>query len=406
VFFADFGKSGKHPRDTSRSSSDVRQMTPAREERVVVVRPRTLLSALGIVLGVAAAIWFVLLARTGLTLIAVALFLALALNPAVEFFTMRGLRRGLAVAAVYVVALGVFALLALVFIPPLVEQITKFVQALPDLVQDLTNGRGPLGFLERKYQIVEQVRDATTKRGPDGIVGIAEPALGFAKGAATTIGEIVIIAFLTLFMLLEGPRWRRQITDLLPDRHRPVIDRVGAGVYRSVGGFVTGNLVASFLAGLVATVTLAIVGVPYAVPLGLFTVIVELIPYIGPVVVTVLLSLVALTVSLVAAAVVFGIMLLYHMIEGHTVRPLIYGRALQLSALAVLIAIILGTEVAGILGALAAIPVAGSIQVLISEVLAQRELGQPAPATEPAPSDDEGGAPVTVGTSTLPPAMD
>ena len=361
----------------------------------MVVRARTLLSALGIVLGVAAALWFVLLARTGLTLIAVALFLALALNPAVEFFTMRGLRRGLAVAAVYVLALVVFALLALVFIPPLVEQITKFVEALPDLVEDLTNGRGPLGFLETRYQVVEQLRDATTKRGPDGIVGIAEPALGFAKGAATTIAEIVIIAFLTLFMLLEGPRWRRQISELLPDRHRPAVDRVGAGVYRSVGGVVTGNLEASFLAGLVATVTLAIVGVPYAVPLGLFTVIVELIPYIGPVVVTVLLSLVALTVSLVAAAVVFGIMLLYHMIEGHTVRPLIYGRALQLSALAVLIAIILGTEIAGILGALAAIPIAGSIQVLVSELLAQREAAGPAPAS--APSDDERDGPVAVG---------
>jgi predicted PurR-regulated permease PerM len=364
-------------------------MTPAREERVVVVRARTLLSALGIVLGVAAALWFVLLARTGLTLIAVALFLALALNPAVEFFTVRGLRRGLAVATVYVLALVVFALLALVFIPPLVEQITKFVNALPDLLGDLTKGRGPLGFLERKYQVVEQLRKATTKRGPDGLVGIAEPALGFAKGAATTLAEIIIIAFLTLFMLLEGPRWRRQITDLLPERHRAAIERVGAGVYRSVGGFVTGNLVASFLAGLVATFTLLIMGVPYAVPLGLFAVLVELIPYIGPVVVTVLLSLVALTVSLVAGAVVFGIMLLYHTIEGHTVRPLIYGRALKLSALAVLIAIILGTEIAGILGALAAIPVAGSIQVLISELLAQRDAGRPAPAIAPLSGADE-----------------
>ena len=87
-------------------------------------------------------------------------------------------------------------------------------------------------------------------------------------------------------------------------------------------------------------------------------------------------------------------MLLYHMIEGHTVRPLIYGRALQLSALAVLFAIILGTEIAGILGALAAIPIAGSIQVLVSELLAQREAGRPAPAT--APLDDERDGPVAV----------
>jgi predicted PurR-regulated permease PerM len=264
-------------------------------------------------------------------------------------------------------------LLALVFIPPLVTQITKFVNALPGLVDDLSKGRGPFGFLERKYHIVKQVQDAISKPGPDGVAKIATPALGIAKGAATTVGGIVIIAFLTLFMLLEGPQWRRRITELIPDRHRAPAERIGAGVYASVGGFVTGNLLASFLAGIIATMILLIVGVPYAVPLGLFTAIIELVPYVGPAVVTVLLSLVALTVSAVAAGVVFGLTLIYHMIEGHTLRPLVYGRALKLSALAVLIAIILGTEVAGILGALAAIPVAGSIQVVISELIDQRK---------------------------------
>lgn len=345
-------------------------------ERVVVIRARTILAGLGIVLGVAAALGFVLLAQAGLTLIAIALFLALALNPAVDFFQRRGLGRGLAVAAVYVVAVIFFALLALVFIPPLVTQITHFVDALPGLVHDLTKGRGPLGFLERKYHVVEEVRKATSKPGA------ATPALGVAKGVATTVGGVVIIAFLTLFMLLEGPEWRQRIVELIPERHRPSAERIGAGVYRSVIGFVTGNLVASFLAGVFATIVLLIVGVPYAIPLGLFTAIIELIPYIGPAVVTVLLSLVALTVGPVSALVVFALVLLYHMVEGHSLRPLIYGRALKLSALAVLIAILLGAEVAGILGALVAIPVAGSIQVIVSELIDQRKSRPSAAAGE------------------------
>jgi predicted PurR-regulated permease PerM len=342
----------------------------AGEERVVTFRPRTVLAGLGILLGVLAAIGFVLLAQKGLTIIAIALFLALALNPAVEFFQSRGLSRRLAVATVYALAVVVFVLLALVLIPPLVTQITQFVNALPGLVHDLTKGRGPLGFLERKYHVVEEVRKDTTNKG---LTKTATPALGIVKGVATTLGGIVIIAFLTLFMLLEGPEWRRRVTDLIPERQRGPAERIGAGVYKSVSGFVTGNLLASFLAGIVATVILLVVGVPYAVPLGLFTAIVELVPYIGPAVVTVLLSLVALTVGPAAATAVFVLMLLYHMIEGHTLRPLIYGRALKLSALAVLISIILGTEVAGILGALAAIPVAGSIQVIVSELIDQRD---------------------------------
>ncbi|MEV6415927.1 AI-2E family transporter [Kribbella sp. NPDC051718] len=358
----------------------------------MTIRARTLLAGLGILLGVAAALWLVLRAEKGLTIIAIALFLALALNPAVEFFQRRGLRRGFAVATVCILAVVIFALLALVFIPPLVTQITHFVNAVPGLVDELTKGRGPLGFLERKYQVVEEVQKAVSKQGASGVTGAAAPVLGIAKGVATTISGMIIIAFLTLFMLFEGPEWRHRITYLIPATHRARSERIGAGVYKSVSGFVTGNLLASFLAGAVATVILLIVGVPYALALGLFTAIIEFIPYVGPVVVTVLLSLVALTVGPVSALVVFVLMVVYHLVEGHTLRPLIYGHALKLSPLAVLIAIILGAEVAGILGVLVAIPVAGSIQVIVSEVAGRRNSGRssgpdtksvPPPFTEP-----------------------
>ncbi len=348
-------------------------------ERVVTFRLRTVLAGVAIVLAVWVALGLARLAQTGLTVIAIAAFLALALNPSVEFFQRRGLGRGLAVVTVYLLALIVFALLGLVLIPPLVDQTTRFVDALPNLVEDLTKGRGPGGFLERRFHIVEQVRRATTRRG-DNLAGAASPAIGVARVVATTIGGLVIIAFLTLFMLLEGPDWRRRCSDLLPDQHRGSVERIGAGVYRSVSGFVSGNLLASFLAGVVATVVLLSFRVPYAIPLGLFTAIIELVPYIGPAVVTILLSLVALTKSPLVAGLVFVIMLLYHLVEGHTLRPLIYGRALQLSALAVLIAIILGTEVAGILGALAAIPIAGSVQVLVHELIDLRDLRRAADA--------------------------
>lgn len=370
------------PSLSSSPTSPAAQQIPL-QERVVSFRPRTVFAGIALGFGAWAAVGLLALAQKGLTLIAIAMFLALALNPAVEFFQRRRLGRGAAVAIVCLFVLLLFALLGLVFIPPLVTQITHFVKALPGLVQDLTKGRGPGGFLERKYHVVEQVRQATRQPLAHGLAGAAAPAVGVAKTVATTLGGIFIIAFLTLFMLLEGPQWRRRLIQLIPESHQGTIERVGAGVYRSVSGFVTGNLLASFLAGVAATILLLSFSVPYALPLGLFTVIVELVPYIGPAVVTVLLSLVALTKSPVVAVVIFGLMLLYHLIEGHTVRPLIYGRALQLSALAVLIAIILGTELAGILGALAAIPVAGSIQVLISELIEQRGLRRVLPAAPP-----------------------
>ncbi len=340
---------------------------------VVLFHPRSVLMALGVLLAVVAAVEFALLARAGLTLVTIALFLALALNPAVEVLQRRGLRRGAAVAAVYVVAVVMLGLLAMVFIPPLVEQISKLVKALPTLIDDLTKGHGPLGFLERKYQVVERARSATAGPEAGGLLGPAGSALTAVKGIAATAFGALIISFLTFFMLLEGPDWRVRCTELIPASHRDMVERVGAGVYRSVGGFVTGNLLASFLAGVFATIVMFVVGVPYAVPLGLFVAIIELVPYVGPLVASIVVTAVALTVGLTPALVTLGLLLVYHAVEGHTLRPMLYGRAVKLSPLAVLVAILIGTEVAGILGALIAIPVAGSIQVVLRELLQRRE---------------------------------
>ncbi|MEA2310743.1 MAG: hypothetical protein QOE28_711 [Solirubrobacteraceae bacterium] len=341
---------------------------------IVVFHPRSILTALGVLVAVVAAIEFMLLAQAALTLVMVALFLALALNPAVEALQRRGLGRGTAIAAVYVAGVGIIVVLGFVIIPPLVDQISKLVTALPGLVDDLTKGHGPLGSLERKYHVVERVRSATTGQSAGGLLGQAGSAFTAVEGIAATAFGAIIIAFLTFFMLLEGPEWRERCTDLLPDSSRSSVERIGAGVYRSVGGFVTGNLVASLLAGLVALIIMLVVGVPYAVPIALFVAIIELVPYVGPIVATFVVTAVALTVGTTSALVALVLLLVYHAIEGHTLRPILYGRAVQLSPLAVIIAILIGTEIAGVLGALVAIPVAGSVQVIIRELLARREL--------------------------------
>lgn len=351
------------------SDPDRRQGAP---ERVVSFRPRAVLVVLGVLAAAAAAVGFVFVAHSGFVLIAIAVFFGIALNPVVEFFCRRGLKRHWAVAAVCVLAVAALALLMVVFIPPLVRQATDFAHAAPGFVSKLSRGTGPAGFLERKYHVVQRLHTATSGHGSTSLTGAALSGLSVLKGLISSVVGAIIVGFLTLFMLLEGPAWRARLTGLLPERNRTSAERIGSGIYQAVGGFVAGNLLASLAAGVVATVLLLLTGVPYALPLGLFVVIIELVPYIGPVVVTVLLSLVALTQGLVPGLVVFGVLLAYHIIEGHTLRPLIYGRALKLSALAVLIAIVLGTEIAGILGALAAIPVAGAIQVIATELLRQR----------------------------------
>ena len=154
------------------------------EARVVVLlQPRSILTGLGILLGVAAAVKFTMLAQAGLTLVATALILAVALTLPFEFFQRCGLGRGWAVAAVYAVALAGVACLGLVLLPPLVEQIGKFVDALPGLVADLTKGHGPLGWLACEYDVVGRVHSATTGQSAGSLLGEATSAFSAVRGS-------------------------------------------------------------------------------------------------------------------------------------------------------------------------------------------------------------------------------
>ena len=340
-------------------------------ERVVSFRPRTILVALAVTLLVALVLGLLYLARHVVTWILIAVFLAAALNPAVEFFQRRGLGRGLASGLVFLLALAAIAGLGFLLVPPLVDQVRKFVDAVPDLVEDVTAGRGPLGFLERDYGIVERVRTAVEEGGAGGVFGFTEPAVAVAQSVVTAVVGAITVAFLTFFMLLEGPRTVERFLALLPEPTQIRWRRVGGNVYRTIGGYVTGNLAISLIAGITTAIVLFSVGSDYAVALGLVVALLDLIPLAGATIAAVIVTLVVLVeLSWIHAVIVGAFFLLYQQIENHVLQPLIYGRTVQLSPLAVLTAVLLGAELAGVLGALAAIPIAGSIQAVGREVLA------------------------------------
>jgi predicted PurR-regulated permease PerM len=173
-------------------------------------------------------------------------------------------------------------------------------------------------------------------------------------------------------MLLEGPRWMDRIYGLLPVESQPRWRRVGYDIYRTVGGYVTGNLLISLIAGISSTIVLLIMGVPYAVALGLIVAFLDLIPLAGATLAAIIVGAVAFIHSIVAGIVVVVFFVIYQQVENHLLQPVVYGRTVQLSPLAVLIAVLIGAELAGVLGALAAIPVAGAIQVVIADWNRQR----------------------------------
>ncbi len=342
-------------------------------ERVVSFRPRTVLRVALLLVGVGIVLWIVWVSRRVLVWALVSVFLAVALDPAVSAFQRAGLhRRGAAAAVVYLLALGIIGGLAALFIPVLVQQVNDLVDAAPGYVEDLTRGRGPLGFLETKYHVVDRVQEAVSGNGSGRIAGGATAALDVTRSVITFVVGVVTIVFMTFFMLLEGTTWRDRAIALMPRDAQSRARHVTEEISRTIGGYVTGNLLISVIAGLTTTVVLLAVGVPFALALGLLVAILDLIPLAGATLAAIIVTLVALTHSLTAALVVLAFFVVYQQLENHLLQPVVYGRTVQLSPLAILISVLVGAEVAGVIGALGAIPVAGTIQILIVDWLEHR----------------------------------
>ena len=352
------------------------------DQRIVWFRPRAILTVVGVLLGVAIVLEVLWVTKSVLIWVLIALFLAMALNPAVEFLVSRGMKRGPAVGIVFVGTILVIVGIAATFVPTLVREVNDFANAVPGYIEDLTKGRGRLGFLERDYQIVEKVRDAIEKSGVGGVLGLSNTALSLTKSIVNAVVAVVTIAFLTLFMLLEGPAWVERIYSLMPEDQQPRWRKVGGDIYRTVGGYVSGNLAISLIAGVTSTIVLLLLGVQYAVALGLVVAILDLIPLAGATIAAVIVSAVGFLHSTTAGIILVVFFVLYQQLENHVLQPLVYGRTVQLSPLIVLVAVLMGAELAGVIGALGAIPVAGSLQVIVVDWLEhrrQRILDPPGP---------------------------
>jgi predicted PurR-regulated permease PerM len=353
-------------------------MPSSAQERVVYIRPRTVLVVLGILLVTLAILAFVYFAWHIITWILIAVFLALALNPAVEFFQRHGLRRGYSTAIVFFLAVATIAGLGFLLVPPLVDQVRSFVDYVPKIVEDVTAGRGPFGFLQTKYDIVDRVQAAVQKQGAGGLLGITGAGLAVARGVLTAVAGAVAIAFLTFFMLLDGRRLVERFYDFLPDGSRPRWQRIGTEIYRTVGGYVTGNILISVIAGTASAVVLFVLGSDYAIALAVVVALLDLIPLAGATLAAVLVSTVVFVeLGWVRGAIIVVFFVIYQQLENHILQPIIYGRTVQLSPLVVLVSVLIGAELAGVLGALAAIPVAGIIQAIGRELL--RGSREPAP---------------------------
>jgi predicted PurR-regulated permease PerM len=337
---------------------------------------RTILTTVGIVVGVYLTGKVILRLREVLLLLIVSGFLAVVLNPlVVALQRWRVPRRGFAVTIVTIWALLVFAGLAVAFGYPLVNGITHLADRLPDYVASAEHGKGWIGHLVRKYHIQTWVQQNAPKLVNFG-KALGKPALTVGKGALTLMIALATIFVLVVLMLLQGPRMRVTVLGLMSPERAARYTRVAGQVNKSVAGYVLGNFFTSVIAGVVVFITLLILGVPFAFLWALWVALVDFLPMIGGALAGIPTVLFATAHSLTAGIITLVVFLIYTQIENHVLNPVIMSRTVKINPLLVLIAVLVGASIGswvggffgGFVAALIAIPIAGAIQVIVREV--------------------------------------
>jgi len=313
--------------------------------------------------------------REVILLLVVSGFIALLLNPLVVAVQRLVGRRGVAVAAVTLLAVLAFAGLAVAFGYPLVNGMTHLADDLPAYVRRAEHGQGWIGHLVTKYHVQAWVKANAPKLASYG-KDLANPVISVGKGAITLLISLLTIFVLVVLLLMEGPKIRTGLLRLMAPQRARRYSRIAAAVNRSVTGYMLGNFATSIIAGLVVLVTLLILGVPFPFLWALWVALVDFLPMIGGALAGVPVVLFALTQSLSAGIVTLIVFLVYTQVENHILNPVIMSRTVRINPLLVLVSILvgasLGSWVGGIFGgfvvALLSIPLAGALQVIVSEV--------------------------------------
>ena len=321
----------------------------------------------------------------------IAAFIALVLNPAVVALQRHRFRRGAAVGVVFATAiLGFIGVLAL-FGYPLVNSLTRVAEQLPTMVRQVQRGHGWLAHTLQHFGLLSWVQKNAPKL-QQAARNLGKPALSIGanlgKAVFSTMIALTTIAFLSLFMLLEAPVLRRGALQTMNPQLRETVMDVASTVSRSVTAYVLGTVAMGLLFGLVVFVTMLILGVPFALLIGLWVALVAMIPLIGGLIAGAPAVILALLHSPTAGVVALAVFVGFQLVENHFIYPVVMSRTVRMNPLWVLLAVLIGANLGGVFGstlgaltgALVAIPVGGAIQVVFREIwLRTRARSGPSP---------------------------
>jgi predicted PurR-regulated permease PerM len=341
---------------------------------------------------VAATLYLIYLLRKPISWVLIAAFLAVALSPLVNWLETKLKRRGLAITATYLGLLAVPALLIALIVPPLITEGNNFANNLPQYARDVSDfveENDRLREINEDYDITGQLEKEAAKL-PERLGGAAGTLRDVGLGIVNSAFALLTILVLTAFMLASGRRWRDTAIAMRPPEQRARLRRSLDHISHAVGGYVAGALLIAVIAGVATYIVLLILGVPFRAPLAVIAGLFSLIPLVGATIAAVLIGIVTLFENFPTATIVWAIWAIaYQQIENHLIQPQIQKRTVNVHPFVTIVAVLFGSTLLGVLGALVAIPVAASIQILLREYVDLRTLSikpeQPEPPPAPPP---------------------
>jgi len=346
------------------------------------------------VICVAIALYLVYLLRRPIGWLLISVFLAIALSPPVNWAARR-MKRGLAIAVVYLGLLALPLLLMALIVPPLITEANNFAQNVPEYAEDVSEfveDNDRLRDLNKDYDITAQLEKEAEKL-PGRLGGAAGTLRDLGLGIINSVFALITILVLTAFLLGSGRRWADAIIDIRPPAERDRLRRSRDHIAGAVGGYVAGALTIAVIAGVATYLVLLILGVPFRAPLAVIAGLFSLIPLVGATLAAFLIGIVTLFENFPTATIIWVIWaIVYQQFENHVIQPQIQRRTVNVHPFLTIVAVLFGSTLLGVLGALVAIPVAASMQILLREYVDLRTLSikpDRPPDDEPPPAAGE-----------------
>jgi predicted PurR-regulated permease PerM len=338
----------------------------ARRVEIVVSGPTVLKAAL-----VALGVFVVIVASEVILTIALALVFALGLDPAVTWFTDRGMGRARAALLVSFLVFLVVAVIVVWVAVPIWNEVRGLVDDIPGYVDKLKDEPG-FKQLADNTDVVDKAHSVASNAAKS-IPKAASALLGITGSLVGSALSVVTLVFLTLFLLIGLPDFTRAALAMLPPAEADHAARLIAEVTRTIAFSLLGNLTISVIAGTVVGVTAVIIGAPFPIVLAVIVGLFDLIPQVGSLIAAVIVVLITLAGAGLAPAIVLAVVILiYQQVENYVIQPVVYRQAIELSGFATIAVVMVGGSLLGVLGAVLAVPVAGSVKVILRELTASR----------------------------------